>query len=74
MFARFRDADGNESAVINDTITLQSATLPPSDSTGPRAVKLTPAAGAKGGKSSTKVKVKAGEPLEASSVIATTVS
>ena len=47
VFAQFRDADGNESAVVNDTITLESATLPPSDSTGPRAVKLTPAAGAK---------------------------
>ena len=70
VFAQFRDADGNESAIAADTITLATGTGAgaPADTTAPRAMKVSPAAGAKTVKLSAKVLAKATEALEAGSI------
>jgi len=68
VYAQFKDGDGNESAVVSDTITLK---LP--DKTGPKAKKTSPKNGAKGVKTSTKVTIKASEALSKKSVSGTTV-
>ena len=68
VYAQFKDADGNQSAVVSDTVTLQ---LP--DTKSPTASKLTPKKNAKGVKVTTKVKVKASEALKGSTVNAKTV-
>ena len=68
VYAQFKDADGNESAVVNDTITLA---LP--DTTGPTVTKTTPKKNAKGVKVTTKVKVKVSEALKGSTVTKKTV-
>ena len=60
VYAQFRDGDGNVSAVVSDTITL--------DTTGPKAKKLTPKKNAKDVKTTTKVKIKASEALKGSTV------
>jgi hypothetical protein len=65
VYAQFRDADGNESLVVSDTITM--------DTKGPKAKKLRPAKGADDVARSVTVKVKASEKLMAASVRAKTV-
>jgi subtilisin-like proprotein convertase family protein len=60
VYAQFRDGDGNQSAVASDAIAL--------DATGPKAKKLTPKKNAKGVKTTTKVKIKANEALNKSTV------
>ena len=65
VYAQFKDADGNESAVVSDTVKL--------DATGPKAKKLTPKKNAKGVSVTTKVKIKASESLTKSSVTKKTV-
>ncbi len=68
VYAQFKDADGNESAVVSDTITLA---LP--DTSAPTVTKTTPKSNAKGVKVSTKVKVAVSEALQGSSVNKNTV-
>ena len=68
VYAQFKDADGNQSAVVSDAVTLE---LP--DTKSPTASKLTPKKNAKGVKVTTKVKVKASEALKGSTVNAKTV-
>jgi subtilisin-like proprotein convertase family protein len=68
VYAQFKDADGNQSAVVNDTVTLA---LP--DTTGPTVTKTTPKNNAKGVKITTKVKVAVSEALLGSSVNKNTV-
>ncbi len=68
VYAQFKDAEGNQSAVVSDAITLA---LP--DTTGPSATKTTPKKNAKGVKVTTKVKVKASEALKGKTVNAKTV-
>ncbi|MEO6512695.1 MAG: Ig-like domain-containing protein [Nocardioides sp.] len=68
VYAQFKDGEGNQSAVVSDSITFQ---LP--DTTSPTAGKTTPKKNAKGVKVTTKVKVKASEALKASTVNAKTV-
>ncbi len=68
VYAQFRDADGNQSAVASDTITLA---LP--DTTSPTVTKTTPKNNAKGVKVTTKVKVAVSEALLGSSVNKNTV-
>jgi len=65
VYAQFKDADGNESAVVSDTVKL--------DVTGPRAKKLTPSKNAKGVKTTVKVKIKASEALKKTTVNKTNV-
>jgi subtilisin-like proprotein convertase family protein len=65
VFAQFRDADGNQSAVTSDSITL--------DALGPHSTKTTPKNKAKDVKRTTKVKIKANEPLAGGSVSKKTV-
>jgi subtilisin-like proprotein convertase family protein len=60
VYAQFKDADGNESAVVSDTVKL--------DVTGPKAKKLTPKKNAKDVKATTKIKIKASEALKKSTV------
>jgi subtilisin-like proprotein convertase family protein len=67
VFAQFLDADGNASAVASDSIIVESAGEP-ADTVGPRSVNVSPAVGAKGVKTSSRVKVKAGERLRSGSV------
>lgn len=68
VYAQFRDSEGNQSAVVNDSITL---TLP--DTTGPTVTKTTPKNNAKNVKVTTKVKVKVSEALKSSTVTKKTV-
>jgi subtilisin-like proprotein convertase family protein len=68
VFAQFRDTDGNASAVVSDTIARVTV-----DAIGPRSVKLSPTAGAKGVKATSRVKVKASERLRSASVTGKTV-
>ncbi|MBF4762993.1 Ig-like domain-containing protein [Nocardioides islandensis] len=70
VYAQFRDADGNQSAVATDTIAL-STVVP--DTTSPTVVKTTPAKNAKGVKVTTKVKLKVSEALNASTITTKTV-
>jgi subtilisin-like proprotein convertase family protein len=72
VFAQFRDADGNASALSSDSIIVESAGQP-ADTVGPRSVNVSPAAGAKHVKTSSRVKVKAGERLRSGSVTGRTV-
>jgi hypothetical protein len=60
VYAQFRDGDGNESAVVSDTVVL--------DQTGPAALKTKPRKGAHGVSPTSKVKVVATEALKPSSV------
>ena len=68
VYAQFRDADGNQSAVSTDTIQL---TLP--DTTSPTVVKTTPKNHATGVKVTIKVKLKVSEALKASTITKRTV-
>ena len=63
VYAQFRDADGNQSAVVSDTIKLK---VP--DTIAPRSTQLVPKRAAKAVKVTTKVKVKASEALRGRSV------
>ncbi len=63
VYAQFRDADGNQSAVVSDTIKLK---VP--DTIAPRSTQLVPKRKAKAVKVTTKVKVKASEALRGNSV------
>ena len=63
VYAQFRDASGNLSSVVSDTIALQ---LP--DTVGPNAKRFGPAKGAKGVGVGTNVKIKASEKLRSGSV------
>ena len=65
VYAQFRDASGIESAVVSDTIVL--------DTTGPKSKKLKPQNNAKAVKVTTKVKVVASEKLTKGSVTKATV-
>jgi hypothetical protein len=65
VFAQFKDGDGNESAVVSDTITL--------DVLGPHSTKTTPKNNAKNVKKTTKIKVKANEALAPGTVKKTAV-
>jgi subtilisin-like proprotein convertase family protein len=68
VYAQFKDADGNQSAVVTDAITLA---LP--DTTSPTVTKTTPKKNATDVKATTKVKVKASEALKGSTVTKKTV-
>ena len=68
VYAQFKDAEGNQSAVASDAITLA---LP--DTTGPTVTKTTPKNNAKNVKVTTKVKVKVSEALKGSTVTKKTV-
>ncbi|NPD03507.1 hypothetical protein HN031_02260 [Nocardioides sp. zg-1308] len=72
VYAQFRDKDGNESAVVSDTIALTSSAAP-TDTSGPTATRTTPRAGARKVPVSTTVKVRASESLKAGSVTRRTV-
>jgi hypothetical protein len=76
VYAQFKDGAGTESAIVSDAITLTSPGVEPptpSDTTGPRAAKLTPAKNATGVKTTLTVKVKATEALKKGSVSKQTV-
>jgi len=60
VYAQFKDADGNESSLVTDTIVL--------DTKGPRAKKLSPAKGAERVGPGVKIKVKASEKLDKTTV------
>jgi subtilisin-like proprotein convertase family protein len=65
VYAQFKDAAGNESTLVIDSIVL--------DTTGPRAGKLSPGRSATGVAATVKVRIKATEALRQGSVSATTV-
>ncbi|MBF4767568.1 Ig-like domain-containing protein [Nocardioides agariphilus] len=65
VYAQFKDADGNQSIVVSDTIAL--------DTKAPLARKLTPAANATKVPRGTSIKIRASEKLAAATVNGTTV-
>ena len=73
VYAQFRDADGHESAVVSDSITVASTPMPPADTIGPRSLRTSPASHATGVKTSALVKVTAAEALAQGSVTGKTV-
>jgi subtilisin-like proprotein convertase family protein len=66
VYAQFRDGAGNESAVVSDTVVL--------DTTSPTAESFKPRKNKTGVARKAKVKVVASEPLDAASVTTTTVT